>query len=86
MKIRLDKKLDSADKDPLTVQILQGQGASAAKRTFKVAIGETINLDDETAYDVLSRYSGLFSIVDTKSYKTKTKTGYTTTDATASEA
>lgn len=56
MQITLTKKNDATDKSPLVIQFVEDD----KKHTLSVAIGETVELPDHTAYDVLGRYKGLF--------------------------
>lgn len=61
MKIVLVKKYDPSDFQPLLVQYvttnLKGQ---EVKVTESVAIGQSLDLDDDTAYAVMGKYKGLF--------------------------
>lgn len=65
MKIKLKSKADASDKDPLIVQVVLEEGGKQKKVTFSVNIGETIELPDEQAYEVLHKYKGLFELVQT---------------------
>ena len=84
MKITLVKKADVSDKDPLIVQWVEGPEGKQIKRTEKVAIGQSLDLPDDTAYELLSKYRGMFQITQgagvapTVSEKTA---GYATTGA-----
>jgi hypothetical protein len=60
MKITLKKKNDPSDKSPLIVQWVEGVEGKERKRTESVAIGETLELPDDIAYEVMGRYRGLF--------------------------
>jgi len=56
MKLTLVKKADASDKDPLIIHFVKDN----MKVTQKVAVGEVIDLPDETAYEVLAKYKGMF--------------------------
>lgn len=63
MKITLVKKSIASDTDPLIVQYLEGPEGKQVKKTIKVAIGETLDLEDDLAIEILQKYRGLFSMV-----------------------
>lgn len=68
MRITLNKKNDSNDKDPLLVQFMSGPNRDK-KVTMKVAIGQSLDLEDDEAYEVLGKYRGLFSMAQENSSK-----------------
>jgi len=94
MKITLMKKTDPTHKDALIIQYVQLEGKTSTKVTTKLDIGESIDLPDDIAYDVMNRYRGLFALegsdaarisAGTKQYAHKAKPGYAT-KVTESEA
>lgn len=66
MKITLVKKADPSDKQPLLVQYNEGadveKGIVGKKITKSIGIGETIELPDQEAYEVMGKYKGLFKM------------------------
>lgn len=59
MKIKLNRKSDTTDKDPLIVMMKE-----PVKFCEAVKIGETLEVDEELGYAILGdrRYKGLFSM------------------------
>lgn len=62
MKITLVKKNNASDKDPLIVQWISGAEATAVKKTMTVAIGETLEVDDDLAIELMQKYRGMFQM------------------------
>jgi len=58
MKLKLAKKAQQSDKEPLVVMYIH----EGKKVIQKVAIGGTIEVPDEVGYDVLSKYKGMLQM------------------------
>lgn len=65
MKITLQRKADLSDTDPLVVQYLELiDNDRQVKRTINVKIGQTLDLPDDLAIEIMQKYRGLFSMGD----------------------
>jgi len=75
MKITLQKKADASDNDSLLVQYVEAIGKTGVlkKRTIKVALGESLDLPDDLAIEVMQRYRGLFSMASEENVSKKTR-------------
>lgn len=62
MKITLQRKFDPTDRDPLLVQYLETVDGDSFKRTLAVKVGETLDIDDDLAIEIMQKYKGLFSM------------------------
>lgn len=62
MKITLQRKFDPTDKDPLIVQYLEGVEGKQTKQTIAVKVGETLDVDDDLAIEIMQKYKGLFAM------------------------
>jgi len=65
MEITLVKKATSADSDPLIIFLDVDESLPVEKRrkeTVKIALGETIDLPDDIAYQIMGKYKGFFQI------------------------
>lgn len=62
MKITLKRKADPTDKDPLIVQYLEGPEGKQVKRSMAVKVGETLEIDDDLAIEIMNKYRGLFAM------------------------
>lgn len=71
MKITLIKKHDVGDRDPLLVQYLEGPEGKQTKKTMTVKIGETLEVADDLAIELMQKYRGLFVMGDAKDYAHK---------------
>jgi len=79
MEITLVKKATSADSDPLIIFLDVDESLPVEKRrkeTVKIALGETIDLPDDIAYQIMGKYKGFFQIKvpDMKAEEPKYKT------------
>jgi hypothetical protein len=64
MKITLKRKGEASDQDPLIVQYLEGQEGHQTKKSICVKIGETLDIDDDLAIEIMQKYKGLFAMGD----------------------
>lgn len=78
MEITLKRKSGSSDRDPLLIMLEPDENLPVEQRVkqiIKVGIGETIDLPEEVAYQVMGKYKGFFEkksmAPDEKVYKTK---------------
>jgi hypothetical protein len=62
MKLTLARKADSSDRGPMLVQYVDGPDDKLVKRTLTVGIGQTLELPDDIASQLLSRYPKCFVI------------------------
>lgn len=69
MKITLKRKVSDSDQDPLIVQYLEGPEGKQVKKTIAVKVGETLDLDDDLAIDILQKYKGMFVMGDSADAK-----------------
>lgn len=60
MKITLVKKLDQADTAPMLVQYIDETEKGSVKKTLSVGIGQTMDLPDDIAIEVMAKYRGCF--------------------------
>jgi len=67
MNLKLVKKFDASDKQPLVIHT----DYNNVTFTKKVGLGETIEVEDQLGYQILSLYPGLFEQPN-GAYKTKT--------------
>jgi hypothetical protein len=74
MKITLKRKADVSDQDPLIVQYLEGGEDNQVKKSITVKVGETLDVDDDLAIEIMQRYKGLFSMGDTDAARVSPKT------------
>jgi hypothetical protein len=62
MKITLKRKADVSDHDPLIVQYLEGREGHQTKKSITVKLGETLDVDDDLAIEIMQKYKGLFTM------------------------
>jgi hypothetical protein len=79
MRIKLARKSDQSDHDPLLCQVIEGEEGDLRKRTFTVKVGEEIELPTDVAVELMSKNKGLFEIVSSESLSAKAA-GYATKD------
>lgn len=65
MKITLVQKNDPSDKQPLLVQIVKGEEDEfQEKETCSISVGQTLDLPDDIAIEIMQKYKGCFKIGD----------------------
>lgn len=62
MRIVLKTKVQSHDKDPLIVMFEEEEAGKMVKKIHSVTIGGHLDLADQTAYEVMAKYKGLFVV------------------------
>lgn len=73
MKLKLVKKNDQSDSDPLVIQYVEGadpdKKIAGKKITRTVKVGEVIDVPQELAYELLNRYKPCFAVADSADAK-----------------
>jgi hypothetical protein len=74
MKITLKRKSDVSDRDPLLVQYLEGPEGRQTKKTISVKIGETLDIEDDLAIEIMQKYRGMFAMGEGEDSRVSQKT------------